>query len=300
MPIFCVTPNPAEDLTLEVDSLALGTTQRIGSARRVLGGKGMNVARVAAEQGYQVCAMAPVPAATTPPEGVRFQAVITQSPLRQTFAIYDRQAGDTVIINESGSPQPDHIYRDLIDAVVAGLSTAGAGVAGGPDIVTLSGSLPPEYPNWFLPEFMAAVHRARARVIVDTSGAALQAAVAAGADVVKPNLDELEAVTGTRHPVEGARRLGAPLSIVSAGAEGLYVVAHCQAFHARIAAPLTGNPTGAGDAAVAAVATALVDQLPVPQLIERAVAWSAAAVLQPIAGTVGTVPQFDITVTELT
>ncbi len=312
MSIFCVTPNPAEDLTLDVDNLTLGTTQRISSAQRVLGGKGMNVASIAAQQGYQVCAIAPVPAGTTAPRGLRFQPVITQTPLRQTFAIYDRHAGDTVIINEIGSPQPDKIYHSLIDAVVSSLgssrtggvphgSNCAVGDARAADVVTLSGSLPPESPEWFVPDFISAVHSTGTQVIVDTSGAALQTAVAAGADVVKPNLDELEAVTGTRNPLEGARRLGAPLSIVSAGKDGLYAVEKESgtSFHACISTPLIGNPTGAGDAAVAAVASALVDHLSLSELIERAVAWSAAAVMQPTAGTIGTVPHFDITVKEL-
>jgi fructose-1-phosphate kinase PfkB-like protein len=55
--------------------------------------------------------------------------------------------------------------------------------------------------------------------------------------------------------------------------------------HARLDTPLSGNATGAGDAAVAAVASCLATGTDDPVvLLRRAVAWSAAAVAAPLAG----------------
>ncbi|HTN55537.1 MAG TPA: PfkB family carbohydrate kinase [Microbacterium sp.] len=55
--------------------------------------------------------------------------------------------------------------------------------------------------------------------------------------------------------------------------------------HARLATALAGNPTGAGDAAVAACAVLMDAGIRDPELIlRRATAWSAAAVLMPLAG----------------
>lgn len=63
------------------------------------------------------------------------------------------------------------------------------------------------------------------------------------------------------------------------GLEGAGVLA------ARLPEALAGNPTGAGDAAVAAVAVLLASGIGDPEtLLRRAVAWSAAAVLMPLAG----------------
>jgi tagatose 6-phosphate kinase len=45
-----------------------------------------------------------------------------------------------------------------------------------------------------------------------------------------------------------------------------------------------GNPTGAGDSAVAGLLSGLVEQLPWPERLARAVALSAATVLAPVAG----------------
>src|SRR5690606_15128491 len=53
----------------------------------------------------------------------------------------------------------------------------------------------------------------------------------------------------------------------------------------RLDAPLAGNPTGAGDAAVAACAVLMDVGIRDPeQILRRATAWSAAAVLMPLAG----------------
>ncbi|UNK70780.1 PfkB family carbohydrate kinase [Microbacterium sp. H1-D42] len=55
--------------------------------------------------------------------------------------------------------------------------------------------------------------------------------------------------------------------------------------HARLGTPLAGNPTGAGDAAVAACAVLMDAGIHDPeQILRRATSWSAAAVLMPLAG----------------
>jgi len=55
--------------------------------------------------------------------------------------------------------------------------------------------------------------------------------------------------------------------------------------HARLDTALAGNPTGAGDAGVAACAVLLDAGIRDPErILRRATAWSAAAVLMPLAG----------------
>lgn len=59
-----------------------------------------------------------------------------------------------------------------------------------------------------------------------------------------------------------------------------------QGWRGRLAEPLHGNPTGAGDAAVAALAAGLATGATARDMVQAAVAWSAAAVLEPVAGQV--------------
>ncbi|MDV9179008.1 PfkB family carbohydrate kinase, partial [Streptomyces sp. W16] len=55
-------------------------------------------------------------------------------------------------------------------------------------------------------------------------------------------------------------------------------------WHATPPARVNGNPTGAGDSAVAGLLSGLVERLPWPDRLARAVALSAATVLSPVAG----------------
>jgi tagatose 6-phosphate kinase len=95
---------------------------------------------------------------------------------------------------------------------------------------------------------------------------------------------------GIRDPVHGAtelRRMGARDLAISAGRDGLvWLPTHGRGWRGRLAEPLSGNPTGAGDAAVAALAAGLAAGAPPEEMVQAAVAWSAAAVLQPVAGQV--------------
>ena len=157
------------------------------------------------------------------------------------------------------------------------------------DLVVLSGSLPPALPDSAYAELVEHARQRGVPVIVDADGPALALAVEAGPDLVKPNLDELAAAAGTRDPWDGGRLLmaaGARRVVVSAGEDGLYGVDAAGAWHAKPPPLEPVNPTGAGDAAVAALALGLLDGVPMQEMLTRAVAWSAAAVLEPLAGSV--------------
>ncbi len=155
-------------------------------------------------------------------------------------------------------------------------------------MVVASGSLPPGIPTDAYAAVVRLAHEAGALGVVDTSAAPLLAALEAGPDLVKPNRDELAEVTGETDPVAGARLLlerGAREVVVSAGADGLLdVTVTGEVWRAALDAPLAGNPTGAGDAAVAALAAGLAEGRTARESLADAVAWSAAAVLHPLAG----------------
>ncbi|PKI91271.1 hypothetical protein CW368_07425 [Actinomycetales bacterium SN12] len=174
----------------------------------------------------------------------------------------------------------------------AGFSSGKTAVPGA-GVLVISGSFPPDTPDDVLPSLIALGRDAGATVIVDTSGPALLAAADAGASVLKPNEHELRDATGLDDPVDGARELirrGAELVLLSLGADGMLAVTptasgDVHVLHARLGEVLAGNPTGAGDAAVAACAVLMDAGTHDPeQILRRATAWSAAAVLMPLAG----------------
>lgn len=285
--ILTVTPNPALDLTWHVERLDLGETHRADAGAVRAGGKGLNVARVAHAQGAAVRAVTTVGGrsgeefgAELERSGVPHILVAVGAQTRRSIAIVDETSGDTTVVNERGANPSDQEWADLLAAVVDALPSA--------RVLTISGSLPPGAPSSFLPLLIAVAKDAGVPVIVDTSGPALVRAAEAGASVVKPNRAELADATGILDPVDGALALierGAELVLLSLGAAGMLAVTASDLLYARLDAPLVGNPTGAGDAAVAACAVLYAEGERDPEaILRRAAAWSAAAVLMPLAG----------------
>ncbi|WP_226533496.1 1-phosphofructokinase family hexose kinase [Microbacterium paraoxydans] len=285
--ILTVTPNPALDLTWRVDRLVEGGTHRADAGAARAGGKGLNVARVAHAEGASVVAVTTAGgrvgeefAAELDASGVPHVLVPVIAETRRSIAVVDESLGDTTIINERGSNPADPEWAALLAEVVERLP--------GTRVLVVSGSVPPGAPESLLPMLIGVGRDAGVPVIVDTSGPALLRAADAGATVLKPNAAELVEATGITDPVAGARSLiarGTELVLLSLGAAGMLAVTASALVHARLDAPLAGNPTGAGDAGVAACAVLYAEGVRDPeQILRRATAWSAAAVLTPLAG----------------
>ncbi|MBN7793917.1 1-phosphofructokinase family hexose kinase [Microbacterium esteraromaticum] len=321
--IVTVTANPALDLTWHVEKIVAGGTHRADAGAARAGGKGLNVARVAHAQGAAALAITTTGGATgaeftaeLEAAGVPHVLVPVTAATRRSIALVDEALGDTTIVNERGIAPTAAEWDALRDKVAMAL-------AAGPAVLVISGSFPPATPDDVLPTLIGLGRAAGATVIVDTSGPSLLAAADAGASVLKPNEHELAEATGLDDPVDGARELlrrGAELVLLSRGADGMLAVtaasyergadtphvgrspasgpasgvsapgtyrAHppVDILHARLGTALAGNPTGAGDAAVAACAVLMDAGIHDPaQILRRATAWSAAAVLMPLAG----------------
>ncbi|MCU7728594.1 PfkB family carbohydrate kinase [Actinoplanes sp. KI2] len=106
-----------------------------------------------------------------------------------------------------------------------------------------------------------------------------------GLNVATSNVPPL----GGRRPgplelAEAVRALATGPVVVSRGSAGLFAVAGDEVWECAPPVPVDGNPTGAGDACVAALARGLRDRTPWPVLLSDAVALSSAAVAAPVAG----------------
>ena len=289
--ILTVTPNLALDVTYDVEALVPHSSHRVTRVREIAGGKGINVASVLTQQGVDVVATGLVGGdagavlrADLAARGIRHDLAEGASPTRRTVTVVSAADGEATAFNEPGAPWPPGLCDTLVDHVRGLLASLR------PAVLVASGSVPPGFRADGYAVLVAAGREAGARVVLDASRDALLAGLAAGPDVVKPNRDELREVTGTDEPVAGARALqrrGARHVVVSLGSEGmLHVPPEGEVHRARPGRALRGNATGAGDAAVAAVARGLWLDRTWPDILADAVAWSAAAVLQPVAGSV--------------
>ncbi|MFH7593551.1 1-phosphofructokinase family hexose kinase [Streptomyces racemochromogenes] len=285
--ILTVTLNTALDVTHRVPRLLPHTSHRVSAVTERAGGKGLNVARVLAALGHEVTAtgFAGGPAGALVREllagsrGVVDALVPCAGTTRRTLAVVDESSGDTTQFNEPG-PQ---ISAAEWSAFLARYTELVAGARA----VALCGSLPPGVPVGAYAVLVRAARAAGAPVLLDTSGEALRRGVAARPEIIKPNAAELAELTGSRDPLPAtrdARRRGAHAVVTSLGPEGLLAATPEGTWQATPPRTLRGNPTGAGDSAVAGLLSALTEDLPWPDRLTRAVALSTATVQAPTAG----------------
>ncbi|WP_430377772.1 1-phosphofructokinase family hexose kinase [Streptomyces sp. B1-3] len=285
--ILTVTLNTALDITYRVRSLRPHSSHRVTEVVERPGGKGLNVARVLAALGHEVTVTGFTGGATgrtvqeqlTAVPGLVDALVPVTGATRRTIAVVDERSGDTTQLNEPGPTVSaaewsafQEAYEDLVPSVSA---------------VALCGSLPPGVPVGAYAALIRTAKAAGVPVLLDTSGEALRRGVAARPDIVKPNADELAELTGSHDPLratQDTRRRGARAVVASLGRSGLLAATPEGRWRATPPAPVHGNPTGAGDAVVAGLLSALVENLPWPDRLTRATALSAAAVMADTAG----------------
>ena len=283
--ILTVTANPAYDVTYEVAAVRPGEVHRVTTAHLRPGGKGVNVAAVLRQLGEEVVATGfgtTAFAEELRATGVRAELVTCLPHVRRTVAVVD--PGRTTSFWEPGTQLPAGSDRLLLDRVSTLLASASC--------LVVSGSLPPGAPDSLAADLARLALDAGVPAVVDTSGAALRSAAAVPGVVLMPNRDELAELAGPSRAdadvVAAASRLvagGVRAVLATRGRDGVVATDATGTWMTRPPS-VAGNPTGAGDAAAAAVARGLAQGLPLPDLAADATALSAAAVAAPVAGQV--------------
>ena len=285
--IVTLTLNPSVDRTVEVETLARGEVMRALGVRVDPGGKGINVARALAAHNLPTRAVVTVGGAEGEhlvtllrDTGIEIVPVRIQGAIRSNITVVEPD-GTTTKFNEPGA----QLSADELAAVFAAVKTA----VDSAEWLVASGSLPPGTPATVYADLMRSLAGSGTSVAVDTSGPALEAVLAAEPTLVKPNRDELAEVTGRQlrtigDVVEAAqqlRELGAGAVLASLGADGAVLVDADGAVHGRTPAVPQLSSVGAGDAMLAGF---LAGGGKGADALAEALAWGAAAVLQPGSG----------------
>jgi 1-phosphofructokinase family hexose kinase len=308
--IITVTPNPAVDVTYTVPALHPGQVHRVTAVARRFGGKGLNVARVLHALGNQVIATglaggsaADRLAADLHTAGIGSCFIPALPDIRTTVTVHGDDGTTTSFWEPGFAP-------DEVAAAVDALTDRVSSLLVDATAVVVSGSLPPRVDRDLPARLVATASRAGVPAVVDVEGEPLIRAASAGRAVLMPNRDELlrlalgDAAPAGRsiHTVvsEPIVRVwlaatalcgrGAVAVVTTLGADGMLACTRDGAWLARPPMTVSGNATGAGDAAAAAVAAALAAGGPGPDdwpsILCDAVALSASAVTRPVAGEV--------------
>jgi len=285
--IVTVTLNPTIDGSAETEAIHPYRKIRTSNERYSPGGGGLNVARTILALGGEVTAlyMAGGPTGAILEELLHVAGVPAE---RIPIAGYTRIA-HTVLERSTGAeyrfvPEGPTIAKREWSACKGAIESMRW------DFLVASGSLPPGIKADVYAELAAMARKRGARLVLDTSGAALRAGLEAGVYLVKPSLGELESLAGEKladeasqlEVAKGLVRSGkAEIVALSLGRDGALLVTADHRVRARPLAAEAKSAVGAGDSFVAAMVLALSRGSPVVEAFARGVAAGTAAVRAP-------------------
>ncbi|MDD2545601.1 MAG: 1-phosphofructokinase family hexose kinase [Burkholderiaceae bacterium] len=288
--LITLTLNPALDLATSAERVTPTHKLRCGPVCRHPGGGGVNVARVLHRLGAPVQAWMLTGGTAgaqvqhlLQAEGVATRALPIAGDTRENFSVVETATGQEFRFVLPGPTVQATEWQALLDALAAQDPAPRWWVA--------SGSLPPGVPDDFYARMAALAQAQGSRLVVDSSGPALAAALQAGVYLVKPSLRELRDLTGL--PLQEApawraaaqslvQRGAATLVAVSLGEQGAVLATQGGVWEAP-ALPLSAatGTTGAGDCFLAALTWALDQGEAPPEALRWAMAAGAAALLHP-------------------
>ena len=286
--IVTLTPNPSLDRTVSITDLQRGEVHRATASRLDPGGKGVNISRALTAHRARTLAVLPAGgpqghllAELLADAGIAVAIVPISGSTRANLALVEPD-GTTTKINEPGPLLPGSEIEALLAGAVDTLAEQPSWLVG-------SGSLPPGVDDDLYAGLVRRCRAAAVRVAIDASGRPLRLAVAAGPDLIKPNLEEFEELVDRPlntlgDVLDAANDLvtsGVGTVVVSLGGQGALLVSASMIAHAvaPVAAPL--STVGAGDALLAGYLYATGSGSSDVEALSVGVAWGAAAVSLP-------------------
>src|SRR6266849_2613773 len=194
--------------------------------------------------------------------------------------IVDEANQQTTDINMPGLPPPVEALDTLLKTIEQFAASC--------DWFVLSGTLPPGVPTTTYATLITQLKRHGKQVVLDTSRDALREGVLAGPTIVKPNVDELQQLTGQLLTDEvalehAARQLldgGTQLVVISMGERGAMFVDPATTLLAVPPVVKVKSTVGAGDAMVAGLIAGQIQGLSLPDCARLATAFSLGAITQ--------------------
>ncbi len=280
--------NTALDKLARIDVFEPGGVMRLRDVRTLPGGKGFHVALACTTLGAPATLVGIIDDASrsvfenaVAQAGPRFVWVTVGEPIRTCFALLDAD-GRTTELLEPGPEVSNRIAATLSDALRREADTA--------DVVILSGSLPSGMPADAYTTLIEQI--GPDRVLLDSSGAALEKGIAAGPMLVKPNRDEAQQIVGFQiRSIDDAARAAAAIGgrgpqgvLISLGSEGAVMWTRERTLHVAGPEVPVRNSVGAGDCLLAGFATSLTRGCSIEQSTRFAVACGTAKVRHPDTG----------------
>ena len=281
--ILTVCMSPSVDVTIELDQLNVGKVNVVKSKTLSFTGKALNVAIGVARLGGEAYATGfmynengAMFERALDKEGVPFAFVWNSGRVRENYKCIDKRSMLTEI-NDVGGQVASEKLGELLHMIRSFSQRS--------NVTVISGGLPRGVDTAYYRELFRAVDSHSLR-IADTEGAKMFAALEAGVDLVKPNLEELQETLGREFKdkedmLAGCRELldrGAKVVLLSLGKDGAVITDGSKNYFCRSINVAVNSTVGAGDGMVAAAATMLQKGADLPDILRAGVAAGTATV----------------------
>lgn len=263
--IITITLNPTVDKSTTVDTIKPEKKLRCTPPKYEPGGGGINVSRGLARLGINSTALFTSGGRTgnlleqlLKDEHVTTSPVHVSAETRENFIVVDTSHNEQYRFGMPGDDITTHEIKD-IGRIIDSLSPT-------PEIVVISGSLPPGIEPSFMRTLVKELKAKGAKIIADTSGEALTEVLKEGVYLLKPNLGELSSLTGMQEldnesADEAAKQLinegKAEIVVVSLGPQGAYLISKDESIHVPAPSVKKLSTVGAGDSMVAGMVAIL-------------------------------------------
>ena len=286
-PIVTLTLNPTIDGSASAELIQPLLKIRTSDERYHPGGGGINVARVVQELGGEALAVYLSGGATgailddlLQTVGVAARQIPIDGYTRIAHTVFERSSGQEFRFVPEGPEVSCEEWAACL-AVLENLEF---------DYIVVSGTVPRGLPTDAYQRVSEIAARKNARFILDTSGEALRTTVGRNVFLIKPNLGELEELTGrvldsAKAQVSAARGLiannAAEIVAITLGGDGALIVNKNESWSAALPFVEARSAVGAGDSFVGGVTLAFAQGKSLKATLAYGVAAGTAAVISP-------------------
>lgn len=289
--ILSICLNCSLDTRYSAPDFMAGSIHSVTPPSITAGGKGLNLARVAAQLGAEVTALGLVGerdldffTQAMAAEGITANFTPVPTPTRRCLNIIDPNTNTSTELLEQGYPLEPEYFHAILDLVEK--------LAPRAKVVCASGSVPPGLPVDVYAQLGELARRLDKPFVLDARGPHLREGLRAHPYAIKPNLVELEAWAGTPLKTEAEvaaaltrlNQAGVEIATVSLGEAGA-ITAHrgklCRTLPPQVTA---ANPVGSGDAFCAGLALGIAKKLTLTETLAWAVASGTANAMHPETG----------------
>lgn len=286
--IYTITLNPALDHFLDVEELLVDDANRVTREGLYAGGKGIDVSRAIRHLGGESIALGFIGGHTgqvmvdlLKAEGVTCYFTPIAQETRRNIVITTPGCRTQTMLNSRGPV----VRKEEWAAFLTHLTLLDLHEA----YVVVSGSLPVGAPSDAYRQIIEAVQSRGARAVLDADGPCFKAGLRAKPFAIKPNVKELQRLTGKPlksepailRAAERVQRGGVDVVLVSRGAKGVLLVGRQERYRAVPPVVTVRSTVGAGDSTVAGFVMTYAAGKGLEDCVRVATAAGTAATLAP-------------------